>query len=122
MAFTNEARNIRWVGDSRKQLATLPVQVRRKIGASLFEVQKGRTPHNAKPLKGIGRGIYEIIARHDRDTFRAVYAVQIGDDIYVLHVFQKKSKRGISTPPREIERIRKRYQLALDDVRGMTNE
>ena len=57
----------------------------------------------------------EVIARHDGDTFRPVYTVRFGEMIYVLHVFQKKSKCGISTPKKEIELIRKRLKLAEQD-------
>ena len=57
----------------------------------------------------------EVIARHDGDTFRAVYTVRFGEVVYVLHVFQKKSKRGIATPKKELELIRKRLKLAKED-------
>jgi phage-related protein len=59
--------------------------------------------------------VLEVIARHDGDTFRAVYTVRFGDVVYVLHVFQKKSKRGIATPKKELELIRKRLKLAEED-------
>jgi phage-related protein len=60
-------------------------------------------------------GMLEVIARRDGDTFRAVYTVRFGDVVYVLHVFQKKSKRGIATPKKELELIRKRLELAEED-------
>jgi hypothetical protein len=71
-------------------------------------------------LKGFGdAGVPEVIARHDGDTFRAVYTVRFGDVVYVLHVFQKKSKRGIATPKKELELIRKRLKLAEEDHKQM---
>jgi phage-related protein len=64
-------------------------------------------------LKGFGdAGVLEVIARHDGDTFRAVYTVRFADVVYVLHVFQKKSKRGIATPKKELDLIRNRLKLA----------
>lgn len=78
-----------WVGDSRKQVRSFPEEVRLDIGVSLFDMQKGDTPTSAKPFKGVGSGVMEIVTRHDSNTFRRVYAVQIGKRIYVLHAFQK---------------------------------
>ena len=67
-------------------------------------------------LKGFGDGaVLEVIARHDGDTFRGVYTVRFGEVVYVLHVFQKKSKRGIATPKKELELIRKRLKIAEQD-------
>jgi phage-related protein len=67
-------------------------------------------------LKGFGdAAVLEIIARHDGDTFRAVYTVRFGEMVYVLHVFQKKSKSGIATPKKELELIRKRLKIAEQD-------
>ena len=81
--------------------------MRRAVGYALFAAQQGEK-HDAKMLKGFGDApVLEVIARHDGDTFRAVYTV-----CYVLHVFQKKSKRGIATPKKELELIRKRLKLA----------
>ena len=66
-------------------------------------VIKGKSRY---PLRGIGSGVWEIVARYDTDTYRAVYTVKIGEKIYVLHAFQKKSTRGIRTPKREIDLIK----------------
>jgi len=67
----------------------------------------------AKPFKGIGSGVFEIALRFDKDAYRAVYAVQVGRRVYVLHAFQKKSKHGISTPRQDVELIEQRYKQAL---------
>ena len=109
----DELKSIKWVGDSLKQIKSFPPEVRREIGVALFDAQKGEKAPTAKPFKGVGSGVFEIAIRFDKDAFRAVYAVQIGGDIYVLHAFQKKSKSGIKTPKREVDLIKRRYQLAL---------
>jgi phage-related protein len=73
----------------------------------------------AKPLKGFrGAKIVEIVADHDGDTWRAVYTVEIADAIYVLHCFQKKSKKGAATPKAEIELIKARLKLARETAKG----
>jgi phage-related protein len=74
-------------------------------------------PLEAKPFKGVGAGVYEIVRRFDTDTYRAVYAVQIADEIYILHAFQKKSKSGIKTPKQDVELIKQRYRRALEEAK-----
>jgi phage-related protein len=103
-----------WVGDSLKQVRDFPVVVRQDIGSSLFDVQKGNTPDNAKPFKGIGSGIFEIVTRFDKDTYRIVYAVQIGERVYVLYAFQKKSPKGIKAAQKDINLIKSRYKQAIE--------
>lgn len=112
MNQNNEIKSIIWMGDSLKQIKAFPVEVRREIGSSLFDAQCGDKPHNAKPFKGIGTGVFEIVSRFDSDTYRTVYAVQIGQHIYVLHAFQKKSPKGIKTAQKDVDLIKKRYQQA----------
>jgi phage-related protein len=101
-----------WLGDSLKVLQGFPKEVQGDIGHGLYLVQSGLTPQNAKSLAGIAGGVYEIVARFDRETHRAVYAVKIGDKVYVLHVFQKKSKSGIRTPQQDIDVILSRLKEA----------
>ena len=101
-----------WMGDSLKVLRSFPEEVRNDIGHSLMIVQAGLTPLDAKPLKGIDSGVLEIVTRHDSETYRTVYATKIDQQIYVLHVFQKKSKSGIKTPQKDIELIVKRLKEA----------
>lgn len=84
------------------------------MGAALQVAQYGGKHPNAKPWKGLGAGVMEIVDRHDKNAYRAVYAVNLGDVIYVLHAFQKKSKSGIATPKEEIERVRERYKQAVE--------
>jgi phage-related protein len=107
MAATS-MRLVRFMGDSREVLRELPDEVKSEIGYALRRVQQGKMPENAKPLKGIAPGVLEIVSDFRGDTFRAVYTVRFPRAVYVLHVFQKKSKRGIATPQREIELVKRR--------------
>lgn len=101
-----------WVGDSLKALKKFPEEVKDSIGYSLHKVQEGIVPRNAKPLKGLKPAVMEIVSDYDTNTYRAVYTVRIGDVIYILHCFQKKSKRGAQTPKREIDLIKQRLREA----------
>lgn len=79
------------------------------MGKALYAAQCGETDPAAKPLRGFGGAhVMEIVDLNDTNTYRAVYTAQFGKAIYVLHAFQKKSKRGIATPTREIDLIRRR--------------
>ena len=71
---------------------------------------QGEKADAAKPMKGLGAGVFEIAVRHRGDAFRTVYALQLDEDIWVLHAFEKKSKTGIKTPKREIDLIRERIK------------
>ena len=102
-----------WIGSSRDDLRAMPQQVRRNIGQALYTAQQGETDPSAKPLKGFGGSrVMEIVERYRTDAYRAVYTAHFADVIYVLHVFQKKSTRGIATPKPDIEIIRRRYAEA----------
>ena len=113
---------LRWIGSSRSDLKSFPRRVRSEVGQALYAAQRGETDPAAKPLKGFGgRSVFEIVAPHDGDTWRAVYTVRFEDAIYVLHAFQKKSKTGIATPKKEIDLIRKRLADALRDHKKRQN-
>lgn len=104
---------LRFVASSRDDLRALPVQAQKDIGFALFEAQLGGKSFHAKPLKGFkGTGVLEVLEDLDGDTFRAVYTVKLADAIYVLHVFQKKSKRGIATPQADVDLIKSRLKMA----------
>jgi phage-related protein len=107
-------RTVRWVGDSRERLREFPAQVRKDIGHALYLVQTGQTPPSAKPMRGIESGVFEIVDDYDTDTYRAVYTVKVGRSLYILHAFMKKSTRGIRTPKREIDLIRRRLRRARE--------
>ena len=101
------------MGDSRRNIREFPSDVQKTVGYALQLVQAGETPLQAKPFKGVGSGVYEIVKRYDTDTYRAVYAVKIGEKVYVLHAFQKKSKQGIKTPQADVDLIKQRYKDAV---------
>lgn len=101
-----------WLGDSLKMLRTFPDDVQGDIGHSLHLVQVGLMPQSAKPLKGMAGGVFEIVIRFDGEAYRAVYAVKIANKVYVLHVFQKKSKSGIKTPQHDRDIIAARLKEA----------
>ena len=106
-------RPLIWMGSSRRDLRAFPRQVRRDIGQSLYAAQLGEIDPSAKPLKGFSGGsVIEIIADYSGNTYRAVYTVRFADAVYVLHAFQKKSKRGIATNRRDMDVIRQRLTEA----------
>jgi phage-related protein len=110
-------RKIIWIGSSRDDIKQLPLDVQDEVGYALYQAQLGKFPDYAKPLKGF-KGVFEIISDFDKNTYRAVYATKLGGHLYVLHVFQKKSKTGIKTPKFEIELIRSRLQAAHMIAKG----
>lgn len=102
-----------WVGKSRDNLRGCPENVQDAIGFALYIAQLGDKHSSAKPLKGFdGAGVIEIVENHDGNTYRAVYTVKLRHAVYVLHVFQKKSKAGIATPKSHIDLIRQRLNEA----------
>ena|SRR5579862_4955728 len=87
----------------------MPVEVQDTFGYALYLAQKGEKHRTAKPLKGFsGAGVLEIVEDYNGNAYRAAYTVRFDDAIYVLHVFQKKSKSGIATPPQDIKQIENR--------------
>lgn len=101
-------------GDAKNNLREFPEGARKLIGDELQLIQFGGMPRDTKSFKGIGSGVLEIAVRYDKDAYRTVVAVQLGKKLYVLHAFQKKSKRGIETPKRDIELIKRRYREAKE--------
>ena len=85
-----------------------------EIGYALYLAQIGEKYFRAKPLKGFGPGVVEIVSDYRGDTYRGMYTVRFADKVYVLHVFQKKSKTGIRTPQSEIELVRQRLKRAAE--------
>ena len=117
-----EPKPVRWVGSSRRDLRGCPAPVRRHIGQALYAAQWGEEYPSVKSLQGFGgRSVLEIVAPYAGDTYRAVYTVRFEDTIYVLHAFQKKSKRGVSTPKKEIDLIKQRLAAAEQDYRERHN-
>ena len=111
-------KHVLWVGSSKKDLMAMPDEVKSTFGFALYLAQQGKKHQNAKPLKGFsGAGVLEVVEDSLGDTFRAVYTVKIAENIYVLHCFQKKSKRGIETPKQEIDLIRDRLKMAQEHAK-----
>ncbi|WP_186036243.1 type II toxin-antitoxin system RelE/ParE family toxin [Burkholderia gladioli] len=102
-----------WEGSSKKDFKTFPIDVQKDMGVALFIVQLGGTPDSAKPWRGLGSGLYELVEDHLGDTFRSVYTVRIGNAVHVLHAFQKKSKSGVATPQPDVVLIQKRLKAVL---------
>jgi phage-related protein len=114
---------IHWVAGSRDDVRQLPPAVSREIGYALWFAQMGDKHPSAKPLKGFkGAGVLEVVEDHAGDTYRAVYTVRFAKAIYVLHVFQKKSKTGIKTPRHEIDLIEARLRWAKEDYLNWLKE
>ncbi|MXW92781.1 MAG: addiction module toxin RelE [Rhodospirillaceae bacterium] len=105
-------KSVEWVGSSKADLKRFPDPVQHRMGFAIYRAQLGRRHRDAKPLKGFGAGVLEVVSRHDGDTFRAVYTVRFETAVYVLHAFQKKARRGIATPRRELDLVRRRLQAA----------
>lgn len=109
-----------WVGSSREDITAFPPEVKKDIGQQLAVAQDGAKPYKAKPLKGYpGATVLEICDDFDGDTYRAVYTVKFQDYVFVLHAFQKKSKHGIATAPKDLELIGtrlKRAQAIYDEM------
>jgi phage-related protein len=102
-----------WIGSSRDELRAFPDEARRVMGFAINDAQNGDEHPRAKALRGFGgRSVLEVIDDEDGDTYRAVYPVRFAGVVYVLHAFQKKSKKGIETPKRDVEIIRARLKLA----------
>jgi phage-related protein len=119
MASTSHPKPLFWMSSTQDDLRAFPQEVRQVMGYALYLAQLGDKHLDAKPLKGFaGAGVLEIVTDHDGDAFRAVYTVRFADAVYALHAFQKKSKRGIATPKREIERIRQRLRQAQAHYEG----
>lgn len=103
-----------FIADARRCLLEFPQAVRSQMGFALYQAQMGGKHVDAKPLKGFGSGVLEVVSDHRGDTYRAVYTVRFAKAVYVLHAFQKKSKRGIATPQAELDLIRMRLQRAIE--------
>lgn len=111
-------KSLVWIGSSRKDLKSFPAEVKDVMGYALYKAQIGRKALSTKPLAGFGgAGVLEVVEDYQTDTYRAVYTVKFSDLVYVLHAFQKKSKKGIATPKPEIELIKNRLRTAEEDYK-----
>jgi phage-related protein len=110
-------RRVSWLKAAWRDFEDFPEKVRRQIAYGLDRAAEGGKADSAKPLHGIEGGVFEIVADDRSGTYRAVYAVKLGDHIWVVHAFQKKSVRGIRTPQREIDLIRERIKRLKKSLR-----
>ena len=104
-----------WAGSSKDDLIEFPEAVKDEIGTALSVAQFGGKHPKAKPWKGEGPGVLEIVADHRGDTYRAVYTVRFEHVVYVLHAFQKKSPKGRKTPQSDVDLISRRLRMASED-------
>jgi len=108
-------RPLDWVGSSKKDFVAFPEAVKDEMGNALGLAQFGGKHPSAKPWKGQGSGIFEVVEDHDGDTYRAVYSVRFKEVVYVLHAFQKKSPKGIKTAQLDVDLVGRRLKVAQQD-------
>ena len=108
--MVRDTRAISWIKAARKDFEAFPEGARDKGLDALTIVADGGAPDIAKPLVGLGSGVWELAIKERGDAYRVVYVLQLDDDIWVIHVFQKKSKSGIATPKHEIDLVRERIK------------
>lgn len=114
---------LKWVGSSKKDLLALPVSVRRFIGHALDFAQHGDRHEAVRVLRGFGgSGVLEVLEDDSDGTYRAVYTVKFAEAVFVLHCFQKKSKRGIATPKADMDIITARLKVAEVWAEELRNE
>ena len=121
--MADEEKLLEWIGSSYKDLMALPADVRRFFGYALSLAQAGDQHDAAKTLKGFGgAGVIEVVEDDAGGTYRAVYTVKFKEAVFVLHCFQKKSKRGIATPKQDMDVIRARLKVAAALAKELRNE
>lgn len=112
-----------WIGSSKKDLMTLPVEVRKFFGHALDFAQRGDKHDAAKVLRGFGgAGVLELVENDQDGSYRAVYTVKFVEAVFVLHCFSKKSKRGIETPQEDMNIIRARLKVAEAMAKELRDE
>ncbi len=117
--MNSNLKELAWLGTSKKDLMSMPDDVKDVFGYAIHLAQVGDKHNNAKPLKGFGgAGVLEVVERGSDGTYRAVYTVKYGNTVYVLHCFQKKSSSGIATPKPDMDVIKERLKTAKQDAEG----
>ncbi len=100
-----------FMGTSKDDLSAFPDEVKLVIGFALRMAQRGEKHAQAKPWKGDGSGVLEIV-EDDGDAYRAVYVTRFASVVYTLHAFQKKSTKGVKTSARDIAAVKRRLKMA----------
>jgi len=104
-----------WIASARRDLKSLPATAKRVLTFAIYLAELGKKHPDAKPMKGFGgAGVLEVVENYDRNTYRAIYTIKFEGVVYVLDVFQKKSKQGNATPQVDINRIKSRLKLAQE--------
>ncbi len=110
---------LHWIGSAKKDLLAMPDLLQQAFGFALYNAQIGLIHPSARPLKGFGSaGVLEVVEDCRGNTYRAVYTVRFENAVYVLHCFQKKARRGIQTPMRDMDLVRERLKEAERLARG----
>ncbi len=115
--MTRQTRSISWIKSAQKDFDTFPEGARATCLAALTIAAEGGKADMAKPMHGLGSGVFEIALPYRGDAFRVVYTVQLGEDIWVVHSFQKKAAKGLKTPHREIDLIKDRLKRLKEMLR-----
>lgn len=121
--MSDDPKPLYFIGSSLDDISAMPIEVKRTLGYALRKAQEGEKHVSAKVLKGFGgAGVLEVVEDHDGDTYRAVYTVKFANAVYVLHVFKKKSKKGVATPQSDIKLIKRRLKDAETDWKANLEE
>ena len=113
--LAGDEKPLHWVGSSKRDFLEFPLAAKDEMGNALGIAQFGGTAPAAKPWKGLGPGVLEIVESYEGNAYRAVYAVRFREVVYVLHAFQKKSPSGIRTAKRDVELVADRLKAARKD-------
>ena len=115
--MTRTTRPVSWIKAARREFETFPDEARSICLTALTIAAEGGKADIAKPMRGLGSGVFEIALAFRGDAFRVIYAVQLGEDLWVVHAFQKKSTRGIKTPKHEIDLLKDRLKRLKEMLR-----
>lgn len=110
--MSDDKRQLEWMRGAKRDITKVPLDAREEMMQALDDLLAGEYPTGVKPLKGFASGTHEVVVDEDGDTYRAVVTVRFPKAVYVLHVFQKKSKQGVKTPQQHIELVRQRLRAA----------
>ncbi|HEY2444595.1 MAG TPA: type II toxin-antitoxin system RelE/ParE family toxin [Rhizomicrobium sp.] len=114
--MVRKTRPISWIKAALKDFGRFPEDAQARALAALTVVADGATPDIAKPLAGLGSGVWELAIKSRGDAFRVVYALRLADEIWVIHSFQEKSRKGIATPKMEIDLVRERLKRLKEQL------
>ena len=113
---SRDTRPISWIKAARKCFEVFPKGARDEILRALTAAAEGRKLDIAKPMKGFGSGVFEVALKYRTDAYRTVYALKLGERVWVLHAFQKKATQGLKTPKKDIDLIRERLKRLMKEL------